>query len=167
MMDELLDKKMQNMRDNMYTCTLAKIIAIDFPNMRCDVQPLYDNEGTPILDVPFGFMQHDDFMVRFPYREGDKVFIGFCKEDMGPVLFEDDNRDAAAERQFTEDDAFVIGGLHTFTKPITAIPSVHDESFLICRKDFKARIEIDKEGVVTIETDKDAFVKAQNIHLNP
>lgn len=165
MMDELFEKKTQNMLDNMYTCTLAEIIAIDFPNLRCDVQPLYDKEATPILDVPFGFMQHDEFMVRFPYRKGDKVFVGFCKEDMAPVLFEDDNRDAAAERQFTEDDAFIIGGLHTFTKPITPIPSAHDESFLICRKDFKAHFAIDNEGNISVETNKDISLKGENISL--
>lgn len=135
--------------------------------MRCDVQPLFDDEAKPIVDVPFGFMQHDDFLVRFPYRKDDLVFVAFCKEDMAPVLFEDGNREMAAERQFTEDDAFVIGGVHLFTKPITTIPKTHDESFLICRKDFKTRIEIDKDGKVIVETkEQDIEVKTEkNIHF--
>lgn len=165
--DEYFNKKFSGMAEGMFTATLAKIIKIDFEYMRCDVQPLYHDEAKPIEDVPFGFMQNEDYLFRFPYKKDDIVFIVFCKEDMAPVLFEDGNREMAAERRFELDDAFVIGGLNLFTKPITAIPKAHDESVLICRKDFRSRIEIDKDGKVIVETDQDTIVKAKNIHLNP
>lgn len=165
--DEYLNKRMGNLQNGMFTATLARIIKVDFEYMRCDVQPLYDDEAKPITDVPFGFMQNDDYVVRFPYKKGNIVFIVFCKEDMAPVLFEDGNREMAAAEQFRQDDAFVVGGLHFFTKPITAIPQAHDESFLICRKDFKSRIELTQDGEVIIETNEDVKVKGKNIHLNP
>lgn len=151
----------------MYTCTLAKIIKVDMKYMRCDVQPLFDDDAKPIVDVPFGFHQHDVFLVRFPYRKGDIVFVAFCKEDMAPILFEDSNLDMAQKTLFSQDYAFVIGGLNLFTKPLEHIPSEHDESFLICRKDFSTRIEIDKDGKIIVETkEQDIDVKTdKNINF--
>lgn len=167
LMNEYFSKRMGNMQKSMFTATLARIIKIDFEYMRCDVQPLYDDEAKPIVDVPFGFMQNDDYVVRFPYKKGDVVFIVFCKEDMAPVLFEDGNREMAATEQFRQDDAFVIGGLHFFTKPITTIPKTHDESFLICRKDFKSRIELTKEGKIIVGTNEDIELNTEkDIKMN-
>lgn len=169
--DEYFGKRLGNLQKSMFTATLARIIKVDFEYMRCDVQPLYDDEAKPITDVPFGFMQNEDYVVRFPYKKGDVVFIVFCKEDMAPVLFEDGNREMAAEEQFRQDDAFVVGGLHFFTRSIATIPRTHDESLLICRKDFKSRIELTQEGKIIMETnedielntEKDIKMNAQNI----
>lgn len=160
MINELINKHLSNMKNGMFTATMAEIIKIDWEYMRCDVQPLFNDEAKPIVDVPIGFMQNDEFVIRFPFKKGDIVFVVFCKEDLAPVLFEDGNRDMAAEDTFREDDAFIIGGVHLFTKPITDIPKKHDESFLICRKDFKSRIEIDKEGNITVNTDNDINFEA-------
>lgn len=159
-----------NLTNGLLTSTIARIISIDYERMCCEVLPLNSDDANPIEDVPFGFMQNDDFIVRFPYKVGNLVFIGFCKEDIDPILFNDDNRDAAASDLFQLKDAFVIGGVQQFINPST-IPSTHDESFLICRKDFKSRIEIDKDGKVIIETveniemntTKDIKMNAQNI----
>lgn len=159
MISNFVNKKFATMQGAMFTATIAEIVKIDWDYMRCDVKPLFDDEAKIIVDVPFGFMQNDDYLVRFPYKKGNLVFVVFCKEDIAPVLFEDGNRDMAAEEQFRQDDAFVIGGIHLFTKPITTIPKIHDESFLICRKDFKSRIEIDKDGKVIIDT-------SENIEMN-
>jgi len=165
--NNFVNRKIATLQGSMFTATMAEIIKIDWEYMRCDVKPLFDDEAKIIVDVPFGFMQNDNFVIRFPYKVGDKVFVVFCKEDIAPVLFEDGNRDMAAEDKFREDDAFVIGGVHLFTKPITDIPKARDESFLICRKDFKSRIEIDKDGKVIIETDQDIDVKSeQNINFD-
>lgn len=165
--DALLSKRLNLLLSGMYTCTLAKIIKVDMKYMRCDVQPLFDDEAKPIVDVPFGMHQHDEFLIRFPYRKGDIVFLAFCKEDMAPVLFEDGNREMAADGLFREDDAFVIGGVNLFTKPLENIPPDHDESFLICRKDFNTRIEIDKNGKIIVETkEQDIDVKTdKNINF--
>lgn len=165
--DEYFGKRLGNMQNSMFTATLARIINVDFEYMRCDVQPLHDDEAKPITDVPFGFMQNEDYVVRFPYKKGDIVFIVFCKEDMAPVLFEDGNREMAAEEQFRPDDAFVIGGLHFFTRPITTIPETHDESLLICRKDFKSRIELTHEGKIIVETNEDIEMNTEkDIKMN-
>ena len=165
--DEYFGKRLGNLQNGMFTATLARIIKVDFEYMRCDVQPLYDDEAKPIADVPFGFMQNDNYVVRFPYKKGDVVFIVFCKEDMAPVLFEDGNREMAAEEQFRQDDAFVVGGLHFFTKPITTIPGAHDESLLICRKDFKSRIEFTQEGKIIIGTNEDIEMNTEkDIKMN-
>lgn len=167
MMNQLVGQHIKNMQNGLFTATMAEIIKIDWEFMRCDVQPLFDDEAKPIVDVPFGFMQNENLVIRFPYKKGDKVFLVFCKEDIAPILFEDGNRDMAAEEKFREDDAFVIGGVHLFTKLITEIPKKHDESLLICRKDFKSRIEIDKDGKVIVETDQDINFKTEkNINFD-
>ncbi|MFS0878030.1 hypothetical protein [Solibacillus isronensis] len=170
--DAFFNRMNENMVGGLLTSTVAQILSIDYARMCCEVLPLNDDEATPIDDVPFGFMQNADFLVRFPYKAGDLVFIGFCKDDIDPVFFGDENRDNAADELFQRKDAFVIGGAQKFIDPST-IPSTHDESFLICKKDFSSRIEIDVDGKVIIETDeniemttkKDFKVSAQNITL--
>lgn len=170
--DQYFAKMTGDLTNGLLTCTIARIITIDFKRMVCEVLPENAEDNTPIEDVPFGFMQNDDFIIRFPYKVGDRVFIGFCKEDIDPILYGDENRENAAEEIFRQNDAFVIGGVQQFTKP-NQIPSTHDESLLICRKDFKSRIEIDKDGKVIVETDeniemtsrKDVLIKGENIVL--
>lgn len=170
--DEFFAKMTGDLTNGLLTCAIARILSIDFVRMVCEVLPENAEDNTPIEDVPFGFMQNDDFVIRFPYKEGDRVFIGFCKEDIDPILYGDENRENAAEETFRPNDAFVIGGLQQFTKS-HQIPSGHNESLLICRKDFKSRIEIDKEGKIVVETDeniemtskKDVIIKGENITL--
>lgn len=172
-MDNYFSQVTGDLTNSLLTCTIARILSVDFERMVCVVQPENAEDDTPIEDVPFGFMQNDDFVVRFPYKEGDRVFIGFCKEDIDPVLFDDGNREMAADDIFQQKDAFVIGGVQQFTKPNHIPASIHDDSFLICRKDFKSRIEIDKEGKIIMETDeniemtskKDVVIKGENITL--
>lgn len=172
-MDNYFSKMTGDLTDGLLTCAIARILSVDFERMVCVVQPEGEVDDTPIEDVPFGFMQNDDFVIRFPYKEGDRVFIGFCKEDIDPVLFDDGNRELATDEIFERKDAFVIGGLQQFTKPNQIPASVHDDSLLICRKDFKSRIEIDVNGKVIIETDenielsskKDILLKGENIAL--
>lgn len=170
--DEYFAKMTGDLTNSLLTCTIARIISIDFERMVCEVLPENSEDNTPIEDVPFGFMQNDNFVIRFPYKEGDRVFIGFCKEDITPNLYGDENRDNAEGETFQLNGAFVIGGIQQFTKT-HQIPSAHDESLLICRKDFKSRIEIDKDGKIIVETDeniemtskKDVIIKGENITL--
>ena len=169
--DEYFAKMTGGLINGLLTRTIARILNIDFERMVCEVMPENAEDNTPIEDVPFGFMQNDDFVVRFPYKVGDRVFIGFCKEDISPILYGDGNREMAAEELFRPNDAFVIGGVQQFTKSNQIPMSVHDDSLLICRKDFKSRIEIDKDGKVIVETEeniemtskKDVLIKGQNI----
>lgn len=172
-MDNYFSQLTGGLTNKMITCTIARILSVDFERMVCVVQPENAEDDTPIEDVPFGFMQNDEFVIRFPYREGDRVFIGFCKEDMDPVLFDDGNREMAADEIFQLKDAFVIGGVQQFTKPNQIPSGVHDDSLLICRKDFKSRIEIDSTNKVIIDTDeniemtskKDVVIKGENVRL--
>ena len=170
-MDEYFSMMTGGLTNSLLTCTIARIISVDFERMVCEVLPENSEDNTPIEDVPFGFMQNDDFVIRFPYKEGDRVFIGFCKEDTNPILFDDGNRENAENEMFQQNNAFVIGGLQQFTKSHQIPSQVHNDSLLICRKDFKSRIEIDKDGKIIMETDeniemtskKDVLIKGQNI----
>ena len=172
-MDNFFSRMTGDVTNGLLTCTIARILSVDFERMVCVVQPENAEDDTPIEDVPFGFMQNNEFVIRFPYREGNRVFIGFCKEDIDPVLFDDGNREMAAEDIFQPKDAFVIGGVQQFTKPNQIPVSIHDDSLLICRKDFNSRIEMDATGKVIIDTNenielnskKDILLKGENIAL--
>lgn len=166
-MDNFFSQMTGNLTNSLLTCAIARILSVDFERMVCVVQPENAEDDTPIEDVPFGFMQNDEFVIRFPYKEGDRVFIGFCKEDIDPVLFDDGNREGEARDIFQLKDAFVIGGVQQFTKPNQIPSGGYEESLLICRKDFNSRIEIDKDGKVIVETNQEVILKGKTINFNP
>lgn len=145
------------------TCLICKVLEVDMNLLKADVLPLHDPEATPILDVPIAFHQTDNFLIQVPYKKDDIVLVVCAQADIDPLLFGGGN---AASRSFDRNDALIVGGVNFFTKPID-IPKEHEESLLICRKDFKSRIEIDKDGKIIVETDQDIDVKSeQNINFD-
>ncbi len=152
--ENFINLKQEDMLAGINTCAICRIDAVDMQEMRADVTPLFDDELTPILNVPIATHQTSDFIIRVPYKSGDLVIVVFSQRDIDPIMFGGGEQ---ATHTFGIDDAIIVGGISLFTNPLIAI-TADDEDFLITKKDYTSRIVIAKNGDIRAETDGHIFL---------
>ena len=145
------------MTDGLNTCTLAEILKVELKYMRADIKLLTDDEDI-IMQVPIAPQQTGDFIIRMPYKAGDKVLVVFSQSDIDPFLF---GGGSSSERQLAKDDAIIVGGVRSFADTLPDDFSEHEEDFVIAKLDLSARIVIKDDGEILIESDKDLNIKSK------
>lgn len=167
-MNQFFEGKKQEMMDGMHTARFCEILSVDMNLYKADILPLDDPDATPILDVPFGYQQTENFVIQMPYKKGDVVIAAFVERDMDPIML---GGGEPASRQFSDNDAVIMCGVNVYTKQLN---NPHHDDVMIADKEFKRKIRIQPNGEIFLESDeniniisqKDVIIKGRNIFLN-
>lgn len=160
--EKFMDRQRGNLVDGLNTCMFAEVVKVDLKHMRVDVKlPLPDDPY--VYQVPICPHQTGEFVIRPPYRDGDRVLIVFSQQDIDPILFAGGE---PSKRQHVIDDATIIGGVTPFTEPLPAGFDAHEEDFVIAKRDFSAKIIIQKNNEILIESTNEVHVEGSRINLN-
>jgi len=125
---------------SLWTAVPGIIVDINHTTLRCQVKVKltmeFDNgeiRKTPIIaDVPIAFQKGKDAVVIPDYAVGDVVLLVFSRYALDKLLIDKDIRDPVFKRQFTIDDAIIVGGF--FTEDDTIPQKDEERDFTILRK---------------------------------
>lgn len=159
MIEEYLNKKLDNLSDGLNTCTIAEIVNVDLKYMRADVRLLHDD--SMVMQVPITPHQTKQFVMRMPYAKGDTVIVLFAQNDNDPFLYGDGK---ASERQHAIDDAVIVAGVADYNSPLPF--DGYEEDLVISKRDCSAKIIIQESGEILIESAQSINVKGTTINLN-
>lgn len=164
-LNKLLKSQKTGFAEGLNTCIFAEIIKIDLKFMRLDVKVDMTTEDKSQMDdnhiifnVPIATHQTKEFVIRPPYAVGEKVLIIASQQDIEPILFDGGNH---LRRQYSLDDALLIGGITKFTEPLPSDFDDHEEDFVIAKRDYSARIIFKKNGALEINTDEDINIESK------
>lgn len=160
-MNQFFEGKKQEMMDGMHTARFCEILSVDMNLYKADILPLDDPDATPILDVPFGYQQTENFVVQMPYKKGDVVIAAFVERDMDPIML---GGGEPSSRQFSDNDAIIMCGVNVYTKPLN---NPHPDDAMIANKEFTTKIRLQPDGQIFIESDNKITAIAPTIHFNP
>ncbi|NYV64659.1 hypothetical protein HYI36_05275 [Bacillus sp. Gen3] len=144
----ILQTQEQEMLEGINTCAICRIETVDLSTMKADVVPLFDEELTPILNVPIAAHQTSDFIIRVPYKVGDLVLVVFSQRDIDPIMF---GGGEASVRMHGIDDALIVGGINLFNDPL---PNEHSEDIVISKKDMTTKIVLTKDDEIIFKSKK-------------
>lgn len=157
--DKFFKSFQTGMTSGMYTCSMCRIEAFDPTLMKADIIVLPG--GDLVKSVPVHTPQTGEYIIRMPYKKGDLVFAVFARSEIDDIMT--GGLPEKSERQFDINDAIVVGGINLFTQPM---PDEHGPDLVITKKDFTAKIVIQSDNQIIIETDNDIVAKGARIFLN-
>ena len=155
--ERYFETKKQGMTEELNTCALAEIISVELEYMRADIKLLIPEE-TIIMQVPIAPMQTGDFIIRMPYKAGDKVVVTFSQTDNDPVLF---GGGESSRRQHALDDAVIIGGIMPFLQPLSAEFAEYESDLIIAKRDSTSKIVLKESGEILIEALENISINSQ------
>lgn len=142
-----------DMVDDVHTSAIARIEAYDPVLMKADLTIL--QTGDEIFDVPVGHLNVGEFIIRPPYKIGDKVVVVFAESSIDEVVSTGEQKESQAKEKHSITDAIVVSGLHTWE---TELPSEHENDLIIAKKDFSSKVVIKETGEVIVESDSNIFL---------
>lgn len=145
---EVMNKQKDAILKGINTCAICRIEKVDMQLMKADVVPLFEDELTPILNVPIAVHQTNDFIIRVPYKKDDKVLVVFSQRDIDPIMFGGGEQSV---RMHGIDDALIVGGINLFTEPL---PSGHEDDLIISKKNLSTKIVITKDDEILLKSNK-------------
>lgn len=155
--ERFFKRQQKNTADSLNTCTLAEIIKVDLRYMRADIKLLLPDDPI-VMQVPIAPQQTSDFIIRIPYKVGDTVVVMFSQNDIDPFLF---GGGEASRRQHEADDAIIVGGIQSFSRPLLDDFTEYEDDFVIAKRDFSARIIIKENSEILIESDEDINITSK------
>lgn len=146
-MQSALDSYMAGALSSVHTALPGKVVSYDEGKHRAKVKPatrmLMDNgvkiELPELLDVPVIFPSAKSFDLEFPLDKDDGVLLIFQELDISEWKADESTPTAATSSRFNLDSAIAVPGM--FPKKQTG----------------KARIYVDKNGILTWEAKKIVF----------
>ena len=145
----LIEGMAGDMVDGVHTSAIARIEAYDPVLMKADLTIL--QTGDEIFDVPVGHLNVGEFIIRPPYKVGDKVIVVFSENPIDEVISTGEEKKSQLKEKHDISDAMVVCGLHTWE---TTLPSEHGNDLVIAKKDFSAKVVINEDGQVLIDANE-------------
>ena len=169
-----LDGLIDGFLSDVHTSMPALIERFDPQTMKADVKPLFrkkfkgeNAQSMPLIsNVPVATFRAGGFIIRPPYKKGDKVLLVFSERALDNVISTGKEADPEFARKFSLDDAVVIGGIMPFSE---SLPSQHGEDLIIAKEDFQSKIVIKANGEIEIATDSQSIgvgSNSGNINVN-
>lgn len=135
-----------NLANSLNTSAIGEIVRVDLQLMQADVQ-LLEAEESLLMSVPIGAQQAGGFIIRPPYKEGDRVVVVFSKEDTQPFLYGGGD---PSELQHDKDNAMIVCGISDY---LTMLPSgfaEHENDLVLAHKSLSAKIVITETGEINL-----------------
>lgn len=146
----------------------ARILKYDSSRLRADIELLAKKELEgeqvtipPILEVPVSTLRAGAFVIVPPYSKGDVVQVLFNQSALDNLLITGDPEEVEYKREYSFDDAVVIGGLQI--EQADDLPDV-GENLYIGGRDGETKIEITPDSEINI-TCEEANVEADEVNV--
>lgn len=125
---------------------LGKVKKFYPETMKVDVLPLPSEDNALIINVPVATVRCSDFLIYYPFKEGDMVVLLFIDNDSDNILMGEDS--AQTERGHDVSDCICIGGITLLKDTL----SVNDKDDLTIQNiSNSCSIAVKKDGKIEIK----------------
>ncbi len=140
--------------EKVHTLALGKAVEVNNKKMTCTIKIIQHfifrgepREVPPLFNIPLTQpLWNSRFIIKAPFMEGDKFFIGFTEVDSYAAISSNDVRKQETRRRYSIDDAVILGYLPK--NGFDRVEEFQDDLLFMDRKnDF--HIRIGDEGINT------------------
>ncbi|MGL5716973.1 MAG: Gp138 family membrane-puncturing spike protein [Paraclostridium sp.] len=161
--------------ENINTMYVGSIVSVDPVNMNYSVQPVindYDSvDGEEVVraimfECPMMISKSQDFYIRIPYKVGDLVYVGVCKESADESVLSNQphtNR-ARGISKFRMVDGIILGGVMMVEEPRLSSSNTND--LLIQNRKTNCKMVMLEGGGFEFITDFDITTKSKNVNMD-
>lgn len=170
---EFLQRKTGELYDSIETMFVGAISSVDSVNMKYNVQPvLNDNETSGekitravLVRCPMMTMKCGDFYIRAPYKVGDMVYVGVCKESIDESIINSSPRNNRhyGSSNFRMIDGVILGGILSDEEP--RLSSSNSEDLVLENRINGDKIVMTKSGGLELYTSINVKIDSPTTHV--